>query len=41
MHARQVRASPSAVFAELLKSAAGSFFPQRVQILLAVMVREL
>jgi hypothetical protein len=41
MHARQVRASPSAVFAEPLKSAAGSIFPQAVQIFLAIIVREL
>ncbi len=38
MHARQVRANPSAVFAEPLKSAAGNLFPQTVQILLAIIV---
>jgi hypothetical protein len=35
-----VGASPSAVFAEPLKSAAGSLFPQAVQIFLAVIIRE-
>lgn len=41
MHARQDRASPSADFVELLKSAAGSLFPQELQILLAIIIKEL
>jgi hypothetical protein len=41
MHARQVRASPSAVFADPLKSAAGNLFPQAVQILSVIIVRGL
>jgi hypothetical protein len=41
MHARHVAASPSADFAELLKSVAGNPFPQAAHTFLAVIEMEM